>query len=102
MREYLKVKVKSLSAEAKIIRHEELKAKRCGRKSLLFNLREHRIGVVRRAARSSLLAYGFLKGTPYRKMEKEGSSEPDWDAVQKMIERYGGKSKIQPFCEWKA
>ncbi len=104
MQEYLRVKVKSLAAEAKIIRDEERKAKAHRKFDLRLGLAEHRRGVVRHAARSSLLAYGFLRNTPYLSMEKNCRREPDWNAIEKMVMKYGlgdRRDIAQKFSEWK-
>jgi hypothetical protein len=96
---YLKIKIKSLADEAKIIRHEERIYKTKGYEALtqlrkldseggdatedalvllgrtnknykLFNgLKEHREGIVRSETRAALIAYGFLRGKPYQAIE---------------------------------
>ena len=85
-RVYLKVKVKSLAEEAKIIRREEKRAKLL---SIRIGLREHRIGIVRHEARHSHLAYGFLRGRAYLEIENKASEAPDWAKVRKMVEKFG-------------
>lgn len=85
-RTYLKVKIKSLAAEAKIIRLETKRAKRA---SIRDGLALHRKGAVRFEARHTHLAYGFLRGREYRQMEQKAHTPPDWDKVRRMIERYG-------------
>lgn len=80
---FLKVKIKSLSAEAQIIRKEENKAKASFRwlkgvqgaedeyqvtQNLYNSLRDHRLGF-RPDLRSTYLAYGFLRGRAYREVE---------------------------------
>lgn len=85
-RTYLKVKIKSLAEEAKIIRKETKRAKSI---SIKNGLAEHRRGVVRFEARHTLLAYGFLRGLEYHQMEQKASEAPDWAKVKRMIERYG-------------
>ena len=104
MRSYLKVKIKSLAAEATIIRHEERKALK--RRDWVRNrqgpndveehltaeyasLRAHRVGVVRDEARSSLLAYGFLRGKSYAECEPENSSPFCVGHVAKICQRFG-------------
>jgi len=82
---HLKVKVKSLAAEAGIIRFEENKS-RGFRKS---SLNEHRRGIVRYHARLNQLAYGFLRGRSYHQMEVKAATEPEWDEVRKLIKRFG-------------
>lgn len=99
---YLKVKIKSLAVEAKIIRNEE---KRCKSSSLREGLYRHRIDVVRKEARHTLLAYGFLRGLSYKDMEPNAKVAPDWNKVRKMVEKYG--THVPPFWwnaikDWKA
>ena len=106
MKEYVKVKAKCLAEEARIIRLEEKRAKARKKTDLLQGLREHRVQLVRRVARSTLLAYGFLRGTPYKRIEeshREGN-EPDWDSVEKMVLRYGVEDRRvlkQRFLAWR-
>lgn len=83
-RVYLKVKLKSLAAEAKIIRLEEKR-----NKHFRNGLWLHRTTVVRSEARHTLLAYGFLKGRTYAQLERKCEHAPDWERVKKMIEKYG-------------
>lgn len=115
----LKIKEKSLAAEARIIRAEEMKCRMTARKLLAktaslpegprptteqiekwqriaqqrrnirVSLHEHRIHKVRTITRATHLARGFLKGTPYKAMEQKAYSKPNWDAVEKMIKSYG-------------
>jgi len=98
---YLKIKIKSLAAEAQIIRHSELGFKRAFRhpkntdpnaKSTYLGLRYHRTFDVRREARASLLAYAFLRGRKYRDVEEhchEEPSNPVYSKVLNMVLRYG-------------
>lgn len=100
MRAYLRVKVKSLAAEAAIIKHEE----RRHRGDLRAGLREHRVGVVRREQRATLLAYAFLRGVPVTCVEGSALTPPDWSRVQKMVEKYGDglvQERLQRFAEWR-
>jgi hypothetical protein len=88
-RTYLKVKVKSLADEARIIRKEIKKARL---PSIKNGLRSHNVNVVRKEARHTLLAYGFLRGRSYQEMEsslKSSTLPPDWDKVRKMVQKYG-------------
>lgn len=97
----LKVKIKSLAAEARIIVHEEqrvlrraahLAATESPKGAAAWvayrSLRDHRRAVVGTAARRSLLAYGFLRGLAYARIEPSNSSIPDWDAVWRVAERF--------------
>jgi len=82
-RVFLKVKLKSLAAEARIIRQQELRSP-----GLRDRLREHRIFPVRREARNTLVAYGYLRGRDYLCIEN-AKSPPDWAAVTAMVKKYG-------------
>jgi len=88
-RTYLKVKVNSLAAEAAIIRREERKASKRRNTPLKVGLSEHRRGIVRFEARHSQLAYGFLRGMPYERIESKCSIKPRWSKIRKMIDKYG-------------
>lgn len=112
----LKIKIKTLAVEARFIRTEELKARKMSRanaayqdanvakaaSSLRANLWEHRINVVRPEARSSQLAYGFLRGKKYS--EIEGSvrpdNKPDLKAIKGMVERFGENDKTSKIKDW--
>jgi len=107
----LKVKVKSLAAEATIIRQEELKAKKSARwcrehqlseqtahyERNRASLYEHRIDIVRFECRAAELARAFIKGTPYRKVERSTRSG-DYimgrlhGRIQKLVNKYHDKA----------
>jgi hypothetical protein len=90
-REMLRVKVKSLAAEAAIIRREE---RRLGHGRLYEELHAHRVGVLRAEARLSHLAYNFVRGRkweiaePKRRPENEPTAS-DWKRIIDMVLRYG-------------
>lgn len=84
---HLKVKIKSLAAEAKIIRQEE---KRCYDKKCRESLYLHRIGIVRDEARLSQLAYGFLRGKP-RSIIEQSNKWINKAKLLDMISRFGDK-----------
>lgn len=84
-REMLRVKVKSLAEEARIIRREEQKSHGWIRDQLHL----HRINEVRRAARDAHIAYGLIKGRIIEEMEPNRKSEPNWEAIKKMVKKYG-------------
>lgn len=86
-RKCLKVKIKSLAAEARIIKDEIKKTRDPG---LRYSLHEHNVLVVRHEARHTLLAYGFLRGRTYEQLENKCKHQmPDWKKVRKMVEKYG-------------
>lgn len=93
---FLKVKVKSLAAEARIIRREERR-----NPELRGDLAAHRREVVRKEARHSLLAYGYLRGRSYRAMERTTHAEPSWAEVERMIRRYGPPAHNTSFEDWR-
>jgi len=140
----LKVKNKTLAAEAQIIRKEENKLRRqidylrvrdphCKTKMVISSppgadynrtyyrishgwtpeakalldqlngLSEHRRKDVRMERRASHLAYCFLRGTPYKKIEQSTHSRPKWAAVERMVKRFSGEDErvvLQRFAEW--
>jgi len=81
---YLKVKIASLAAEARIIRNLEKRRRNVHRKkrpgvSIIFDdvwcgLNTHRRFELRTEARCAQLAYGFLRGRHYRVLE----NDPHW------------------------
>jgi hypothetical protein len=92
----LKVKIKSLAAEAKIIRLEERKALKAKDYTLYARLREHRTANVRQEARHSQLAYTCIKNTqPYERIERTCRSKPQWGEVTSMVNRFGS-----PVQDW--
>jgi hypothetical protein len=93
-REQLRVKVKSLAAEASMIRREEKKQYRHARKLkvppvLADELRDHRRRFVRPEARSAHLAYGFIRGMPYEAMERSAKKPPNWEQVKRLCHKFG-------------
>lgn len=98
MIEYLKVKVKSLAAEARIIRKEEGKSKNI---EVRLGLQCHRTYDVRREARAALLAYACVRGVPYSCIEKSSKTEPSWTRIQKLYEKYGDRDlRFTSYSEW--
>lgn len=81
-REALRVKVRSLAEEARIIRHEvnrlksyEFKTPESIHKTRALN--GHRTGIVRYEARHAQLASAFLRGKPYCVAERFAKEPPD-------------------------
>lgn len=110
----LKIKSKSLAAEARIIRDEELKVKALIRKraalqkpvsKLESNRRKlymHRVGTVREEARATFLARAYLSGKTRERVEKrpaDGEYKPLGyhvnSRVKAMVTKYGPR----PFDE---
>lgn len=97
----LKIKVKSLAEEARIIRKEEQRLKKqAGRftseKPEFFHyhtIRSHRHWDVRNEARATQLAIAFIKGYPYsrveRKVKDKGHQEYIGRRVAFIVCKYG-------------
>ena len=92
----LKIKLKHLAEESRIIKHQErkMRGKNWGTQSAYF--REHRIHGVRPECRATHIAYGFLRGRTFDQVE--GASRPIldpcyrrnlWDRVTMMVRKYG-------------
>jgi hypothetical protein len=126
MKSHLKVKVVSMSMEMTYIRRQEGKWKSRARyarqkqkhDSILYAERNfwshhwHR-HELKTEARSAHLAYGYMKGRSYSQMENVcygplkgyGSSEPNWEAIEAMVERFTmdethPQTWMQVFAEW--
>jgi len=102
---FLKIKVTSLAAEQKLIRAEERRFKK--RKQGAHPVREalyfHRTKDIRPELRCANLAYGFLKGIPYKTMETKAYTQPDWTRVRKLAEKFGeDDSRViaQRYAQW--
>ena len=81
----LKIKAKSLAAEAQMIRKEEIHTKKQARwnrehqgheaaqkfEKIRQDLYDHRIDVVRWESRATHLARGFIKGLAYKDIERD-------------------------------
>lgn len=77
----MRVKLRSLAEEARIIRNYERKLRKRWRKEkaqekaeslqeTYGKLHRHRVVALRREARAGYLAYGFLRGRPYNTIEE--------------------------------
>lgn len=89
---YLKVKLKSLMEEAKIIRKEEARAPYViddDGTGLRNSLHRHRVIDVRSEARSTHLAYALLRGKTLNQVEIPGSRPPDIPRIIDMVKKYG-------------
>lgn len=89
---YLRIKILSLQAEAKLIRREEARWIIKGRRDhpIRLGLKAHRKWDVRREQRASLLAYGFLRGRKYKQIEAKCHTPPNWVRVADLVAKYGG------------
>lgn len=100
---FLKIKIMSLAAEAKIIRQEANKwphqrdipneeredPKQVDRYMTRYLLNQHRRFDVRREARSAQLAYGFLRGRAYCTIEEKCWELPDANRIAEIAAKFG-------------
>lgn len=91
----LKVKIKSLAAEASIIRTEERRARARMQYDLLDALHQHRVTVVRAEARATLMAYGLLRGKVPEAIEPNAKRAIDRKRVDDMVKRYGPPRELR-------
>jgi hypothetical protein len=84
-REMLRIKIKSLMAEARIIRHDEKKTSG----QLRNEMHLHRVIDLRRASRNACLAYAIIRGVDPARVEPIRYTEPDWAEVERMVHKYG-------------
>lgn len=63
---------------------EEKKARAQRDYDIYWNLHQHRKNVVRKEARATNLAIGFLRGKFYEEMEFFAHEDPDWDKIERM------------------
>jgi len=101
-REMLRVKVKSLAAEARIIRQAELREKKRKQRyddEIRARLHSHRVLDVRRHSRCAHLAYGFIRGRTHLQMENKVIRQPDWEEVKRLCKKYGPRGWNGPTAE---
>ncbi len=61
-----------------------------GTRPPLYNrLRSHRIFDIRPEIRATQIAYAFLRGQEYEAVERNHLTQPNWNKVFDLIERYG-------------
>lgn len=103
MQRFLKIKIKSLAAESKIIRAEERKVLGFARElssesnqvyrdehlETYVGLRRHRTTIVRDEARVSFLAYAFLRGHPPTDVERSRPPEYLVKRAASIVHRFG-------------
>ncbi len=88
-RHYLKIKIKHLAAEARIIRTEERKHHGMEK----WQLQHHRKTVVRDAARQAQLAYAFIRGKSLAStMPGYTYDSSDHFEVKRMVSKYGPRN----------
>lgn len=90
LRELLRVKLKSLTEEAKIIRAESHRLDRHQLGSVIQALlREHRVGIIRHESRHTHIAYGLIRGRKLEEIEAPNSTPFDIPSVNRMLKKYG-------------
>lgn len=100
-RVYLKIKIKSLAAEATIIRAEERRWP--GETPQRIGLHQHRVVEVRGECRAAGLAYGFLRGRSYAAMEVKSHDTPPLARAKVIAEKFSDESAQvtkQRWAEW--
>ena len=103
----LKIKLKSLAEEARIIRHQERKMRGVNWGGQSATFRNHRIMVVRFEARATHIAYGYLRGLEYLQIERTchdiGCSldKELWNKVEGMVKRYGSLRDSEKISNWR-
>lgn len=93
---FLKVKIKALAAEARIIRIEELRS----HGELRSALYKHRVYDVRAEARATQIAYGYLRGRLFIVIEPNAQTVPDWKRVEAMVKKYGTSEQLTDLAAW--
>lgn len=89
---YLKVKIKSLAAESKIIRREERRARD---EEIRNGLTNHRRQDVRSEQRATLIAYGLMAGKAYSSIERTRLTSPSLVRVRDMLLKYSDFSPAE-------
>lgn len=87
-RTLLKVKIKSLAAEARIIRKEELNKRNSHVREHLYL---HRIHEVRDEARAAQIAYAFIRGKSYSAVEGNTKKQIPLKRVTRLVMKYDTK-----------
>lgn len=98
-REMLRVKLKSLTAESRIIRREEVRT--WG--PLQLELRAHRVGVVRNEARYSHIAYCLIRGRKFSEIEpiyQERLSDTAFAKIGAMLAKFANRLDTGLAMRW--
>jgi hypothetical protein len=91
----LRINVKSLAAEARLIRHEERRAGPAFRNMLA----DHRRGRVRDEARYAQLALAFVRGRPYSTVERTEKGI-DFKRLVEKVKRFMPGNNESQIREW--
>ena len=98
---FLKVKIKSLSEESKIIRLEEKKS----RDELQNRLHYHRTQDVRNESRAAQIAYAYLRGKDLKVIEKpkktfDCTRYQCYTRASKIVKKFGTEDASKGFQQW--
>jgi len=94
---FLKIKIKSLAEESRIIRREEKRAE----EALINALHYHRVWDVRRESRASLLAYGYLRGQDISQVENKAQRDYLIDKrAMSIVKKFGTAPAAKGFEDW--
>jgi hypothetical protein len=114
-RRELRVKIRSLADEARIIRSEESRcrasiartvkpeyaAQKLQLEASASSLRNHRVGELRREARYSLLAYAYIRGMAFRKTEpKSDAGKVCQVKLGDLVRRFGSAGQASGLNAW--
>lgn len=92
----LRVNIKSLVAESKLIRQEQ---SRCG--EVYRNmLSAHRRGTVREEARITHLALAFVRGRTYKSVEAKCQVAPDASRIFKKVKQHIYRTELTDIKAW--
>lgn len=99
---FLQIKIKTLAAEGAEIHREERKWPKPAADARFIDtvrgrLRYRRIATVRREARNAQLAYGYLRGKPYRTIEAKCFNKPNAQAIAQIVGRFMD-GDYHPYC----
>lgn len=94
----LRVNIKSLAAEAKIIRRE---ARRAGN-FYSWQLTEHRRGRLRQEARITHLALAFVRGRAYRSVEQNSKDMDITFRLRAKVNGFGAAASESQITAWLA
>lgn len=90
LRKERKVRIEEFLAKQTPEQRDRILKQWAASKRQVHRLHFVRTGEVRKAARTTHLARMFLKGTPYRAVERLSHTKPNWLSIIALVEAYGG------------
>jgi hypothetical protein len=96
----LRVNIKSLAAESSIIKKE---CRKHQDEEIRNTLYLHRVKDVRKESRITQLTLAAVKGIPYKVVERNAKTEPDWKKVMAKVDRHAKfnselKQRVSAWC----